>query len=526
MHRSPGEPWPRSSTGRWRGDADRVSALAGLVATSSQVAASSARSVKIQALAAYVAALDPADVADAVAFLSGVVPHGPLGVGWATLAERPDPSPASSLTIGEVSDIFDRLSALSGPGSTRERRREVDDLLGRATADEQDFLVALMMGEIRQGALEGLMVDAVARAASVPVATVRRAAMLDGRLWAVAAAAREGAAALDAVGLTLFRPVKPMLAQSAHDVSAALERTGPARVDWKLDGIRIQVHRRAGDVEVYTRNLNRVTDRLGGVVDAVLAMDVDTVVLDGEALFLDEESRPARFQDTAGRFSTEELDERGIRAFYFDLLHLDGDDLIDTPTSQRRRLLEEVAEGSTVPGREATDSEDAAAVMAEALAAGHEGVVVKAADAPYEAGRRGAGWIKVKPVHTLDLVVLGAEWGHGRRQGYLSNLHLGARHGDEFVMLGKTFKGLTDEILEWQTRRLQELETRRNGHVVYVRPELVVEIALDGVQVSTRYPGGVALRFARVRGYRPDKDPAEADTLDTVRAMGGLGPGG
>lgn len=349
--------------------------------------------------------------------------------------------------------------------------------------------------------------------------------MLNGHIWEVAEIARSrGEAGLTEVQLTLFRPLKPMLAQSAEDVGAAMDRTGPARIEWKIDGIRIQVHRHGGGVEIYTRNLNRVTDRLDGIVELVRRFPSQSFVLDGEALWLGDDGRPARFQETAGRFGTDELADRGLRPFFFDLLHLNGEDLLDRPLLARRAALEMLVSEFAVPGDEADQAEQAGSVLAQALQRGHEGVIVKAVDSVYEAGRRGSAWVKVKPVHTLDLVVLAAEWGHGRRQGWLSNLHLGARHGADFVMLGKTFKGLTDGLLAWQTEHLQQMEIRRTKGTVFVKPELVVEIALDGVQVSTRYPGGVALRFARVRGYRADKDPAQADTLDTVRAMGGLPP--
>jgi DNA ligase-1 len=496
-----------------------------LVRTSKQVAATRARREKIDRLAAFLRHLPSESVAPAVAYLAGVIPQGALGVGWATLKDAPGPSETPSLSIRQVVDTFDRLLSTSGPGSNTRRRTLIDGLMAPATEPEQRFLFGLMTGEIRQGALEGIMVDAVAKAAEVPVEAVRRATMLHGRIWEVAGLALTGGeTALKEIGLTLFRPIKPMLAQSADDLAAALERTGPAAVEWKLDGIRIQVHRLGETVQIYTRNLNPVTERLDEVVERIRALSCDTAVLDGEALTFDDRGRPARFQETAGRFGTEVMDGRGIRAFYFDLLHLDGTDLIDEPLTERRRLLEGLVGPDLIPQHITGSPEEAAGVLSDALAHRHEGVMVKALDSRYEAGRRGAAWIKVKPVHTLDLVVLAAEWGHGRRQGWLSNLHLGARGEDGFVMVGKTFKGMTDELLTWQTGRLQEIETRRTRSTVFVRPELVVEIALDGVQTSTRYPGGVALRFARVRGYRPDKEPGDADTIDTVRAMAGLRP--
>lgn len=496
-----------------------------LVDTSQKVGATRSRRSKIGHLAEYIRAVDPDSVLWAVAFLSGVVPQGALGVGWATIGTPPDPAPSPSLRIGDVVEVFDELIETSGPGATSRRKALVAGLLERATADEQRFLYGLITGEIRQGALEGIMVEAVAAAAGVAVGSVRRATMLTGRVWEAAGLAmRGGQEALSAVGLTLFRPVKPMLAQTAEDLTEAVGRVGDAAVEWKLDGIRIQVHRQGERVEVYTRNLNRVSDRLPEVGDLVRGFDGDNLVLDGEALYLDEDGRPARFQETAGRFGTEMMEGRGIRAFFFDVLHVGDRDVIDLPLRERRVLLEEIAGEHVIPHVAVADADAGQAVLDEALRHRHEGVMVKALDSPYEAGRRGAAWLKVKPVHTLDLVVLAAEWGHGRRQGWLSNLHLGARGKDGFVMVGKTFKGMTDALLAWQTEELQRRKARETQHVVYVRPELVVEVALDGVQVSTRYPGGVALRFARIRGYRPDKDPADADTIDTVRAMAGLPP--
>lgn len=503
-----------------------MSDLASLVATSRRVASTSSRRSKIDYLADYLASIeDGADIAPAVAYLSGVIPQGALGVGWATLGEPPAPASEPSLSVNDVVSTFDRLAATSGTGSNARRRRLVEDLMAAATVDEQGFLYGLIMGEVRQGALEGVMVEAVARAAGVDRELVRRGTMLNGRIWEVAELALTGGEeALGAISLTLFRPVKPMLAQSAESVGVALERMDEAAVEWKLDGIRIQVHRDGSRVEIFTRNLNPVTDRLPDIVDLVGSLDCTSAVLDGEALVLDESGSPARFQETAGRFGTEEMPDRGMQAFFFDLLHLDGTDLITRPLAERRERLERLAPANVIPHRRVEGEGGAAEVLEEALAHRHEGVMVKDLSSPYEAGRRGAAWVKVKPVHTFDLVVLAAEWGHGRRKGWLSNLHLGARGSDGFVMVGKTFKGMTDELLGWQTRRLQELEERRTRSAVFVRPELVVEVAVDGVQVSSRYPGRVALRFARVRGYRPDKDPGEADTIDSVRALAGLPP--
>ncbi|HSJ33738.1 MAG TPA: ATP-dependent DNA ligase [Acidimicrobiia bacterium] len=503
-----------------------MSLLADLVNTSRRVSSTSSRRNKIDYLADYLQGLDDAaEIAPAVAYLSGVIPQGALGVGGATLGEPPEPASDPSLTVADVVAAFDALATTSGAGSNQRRRLLTTSLMQAATADEQAFLYGLLLGEVRQGALEGIMVEAVARASDIPRDEIRRATMLNGRIWEVAHLALAGRPeALAAVELTLFRPVKPMLAQSADTVGAAMERMEEAAVEWKLDGIRIQVHREGDRVAIYTRNLNPVTDRLGDLADTIRELDCVSLVLDGEALVLDEAGGPARFQETAGRFGTEEMVDRGMQGFFFDLLHLDGEDLIDRPLAERRARLEALAPALLIRHSVVADGDTAADVLAESLAHRHEGVVVKDLSSRYEAGRRGAAWVKVKPVHTLDLVVLAAEWGHGRRRGWLSNLHLGARGADGFVMVGKTFKGLTDELLTWQTEKLQEIEARRTRSTVFVEPRLVVEIALDGVQVSSRYPGGVALRFARVRGYRPDKDPGEADAIDTVRAMAGLPP--
>jgi DNA ligase-1 len=372
------------------------------------------------------------------------------------------------------------------------------------------------------------MADAIAQAADVPAPTVRRSLMLVGDLGAVATAAlTSGSDGLAAFRLTLLQPIQPMLAQPATDLASALERFGEAAVEWKLDGARLQVHVQGDDVRAFTRNLADVTDRVPEVVEALQALSLDSAILDGEVIALDERGRPHPFQVTMSRFGS----RRGVEAlrdsvplspFFFDCLHLDGQDVLDLPARQRfAALAEPLPEELLVPRIETGDAKEAERFLADVLERGHEGVMVKALDAPYEAGRRGGGWLKVKPSHTLDLVVLAAEWGHGRRQGWLSNIHLGVRDADTggFVMLGKTFKGMTDEMLGWQTEKLLELETTRDGHVVHVRPELVVEVAFDGLQQSSRYPGGLALRFARVKGYRPDKSAAEADTIQRVRRL-------
>jgi DNA ligase 1 len=487
-----------------------------LVEVSTAVRATSARGGKVALLAGLLRRLEPSETPAAVAWLSGVLTQRQIGVGWAALRDAPAPAAEPSLTVAHVEDTFTRVGGLSGAGSQTARRDAVRELLARATEDEQRFLIALLLGDIGQGALAGVMTDAVAKAADLPRADVQRAVMLRGDLGAVAALAlADGAAGLQRVSLELLRPVQPMLAAPGDDLDAALERISPAAVEFKLDGIRVQVHRRGDEVRVFTRSLDDVTARVPEVVRAARELPTDAAVLDGEAIALRADGRPEPFQVTASAVGTGRL-----TALFFDVLHAGGEDLIDAPGAERFAALEElVPEAGRIPRALAADAHTARAVLDDALARGHEGVIVKSLEAPYAAGRRGAGWLKVKPRHTLDLVVLAVEWGHGRRRGLLSNLHLGARRGDGYVMLGKTFKGLTDTMLAWQTEHLLALEVAREGHVVHVRPELVVEIAFDGVQASTRYPGGVALRFARVLRHRPDKPAAEADTLDAVLAI-------
>jgi DNA ligase 1 len=496
--------------------------FAELVATSGAVGATRSRSAKIGLLADVLRRLEPGERDVAVSVLAGEPRQGRIGVGWATLAAlAPPPAAEASLTIGEVDAAVTELDDLTGAGSVAARQGVLDGLLGRCTAAEAEFLRRLLVGEVRQGALAGIVTDAVARAADVPADAVRRAAMLRGDLGQVAAIALgQGLDGLAAVRLEVLRPVLPMLAGTAPDVATAIAELGTCSVEWKLDGARVQAHRQGADVRLYTRNLNDVTERLPGVVEVVASLPAEALVLDGEVVGLDAEERPDRFQDTMSRFGRHDGAGRGLTAVWFDVLHLDGDDLLTRPLGLRLDALDRVAAPWRVRHVVTDDPAVAAELLAGSLAAGHEGVMVKAIGSPYEAGRRGAAWRKVKPVVTLDLVVLAAEWGHGRRRGWLSNLHLGARNpGGGFVMVGKTFKGLTDELLTWQTERLSELAVRTSSHVVEVRPELVVEIALDGVQASSRYAGGVALRFARVRRYREDKVAAEADTIDAVRAL-------
>jgi ATP-dependent DNA ligase I len=512
--------------------------LAELAQVSRAVADTRARLAKIEALATALRAATPHEAPIVVAYLSGELPQRQIGVGWAALRSAPPPAASPSLTIGDVDEAFTSIGAVAGKGSAGVRRELIGSLLSAATSDEQYFLVRLLSGELRQGALDGVMTDAVARAASVPVAQVRRAVMLRGSLPAVAGAALSGGSdALAGFGLLVGQPLKPMLAASAPSIEDALAKisdgVGPdddgaagaarAAVEWKLDGIRIQAHIGDGSVRLFTRTLDDITPRLPEVVAQLGKLGVRAAVFDGELIALRADGRPLAFQDTAARAASDVPAEAvPLSVFLFDVLHLDGTDLIDLPDEERHAALAGSVPAELLMPRLVTGSADEATeFFRDALAQGHEGVVVKALNAPYAAGRRGAGWIKVKPRHTLDLVVLAVEWGHGRRNGWLSNLHLGARDPETggWVMLGKTFKGLTDELLTWQTARLLELEDHRDDWTVYVRPELVVEIAFDGVQRSPRYPGGVALRFARVLRYREDKPAAEADTIEMVRAL-------
>jgi DNA ligase 1 len=549
--------------------------LSEVVDVSAAVTATSARTAKIEQIAALLGRVPPGEVSVAVAFLSGELLQGQIGVGYAAVGDllrapggaRPAAGPgagdggadaivggagppqaadAATLTLTDVDAAFGAIGAVTGPGSQAERRRLLTELFARATQREREFLVRLLAGDLRQGALEGVMTDAVAKAAGVPADEVRRAHQLGGSLPEVARAALGGAPrsaewALEALRgfmLRVGRPVRPMLAASAPDIAAALDRISPAAAEWKIDGIRIQVHRSGREVAVFTRTLDDITARVPEIAEAAMSLAVIDVILDGEAVALTPDGRPRPFQVTAARTASQGDVGRlrvqtPLTPFLFDLLHLDGTDLIDAPAGERHRLLSRIAPAALLTPRIVTaDPAVAEAFLADAVARGHEGVVVKSLDSPYRAGRRGSEWIKVKPRHTLDLVILAAEWGHGRRRGVLSNLHLGARDPETggLVMLGKTFKGLTDEMLAWQTTRLLELadpaqrwpegEDRREAYgVVWVRPELVVEIAFDGVQASRRYPGGLALRFARVLRFRPDKSPAEADTIDAVREI-------
>ena len=503
--------------------------LADLVSTSRRVGETRARSVKTGALAELLRRLGPQEIDIAVAFLSGHLRQGRIGLGPAAIrAARPGSAAAApSLSLLDVDIAFERMAGVSGAGSTAERTRLLSDLLRAATPDEQDFLVRLIFGELRQGALAGLMADALAAAAEIPADEVRRALMLAGELPSVALAVlTEGRPGLARFRLELFRPLQPMLAQPAGDVFEALERLGEADLELKLDGARVQVHKEGDLVRVYSRRGNEVTPAVPELVESVQALPAQQILLDGEVIALRPDGSPHPFQITMRRFGRKlDVDrlrqELPLTPFFFDVLHVDGRDLLDRPAGERFAALEEAVGGLAVPRRVTADPEEADAFFEEALRSGHEGIMAKAVDAPYEAGRRGFSWLKIKPAHTLDLVVLAVERGNGRRSGWLSNLHLGARDPENggFVMLGKTFKGLTDEMLAWQTRKFREIAIGDDGYTVYVRPEIVAEVAFSDVQESPHYPGGMALRFARVKRYREDKPATEADTVDTVRAI-------
>ncbi|MEU6065254.1 ATP-dependent DNA ligase [Streptomyces sp. NPDC047082] len=503
--------------------------LTRLAQVSREVAATAARSRKTALLAELFRDAEADDVPIVIPYLAGRLPQGRLGIGWKVLSRKVPPAAEPSLTVREADARLTELGKVSGPGSQAERARLIGELMGAATEDEQRFLFGLITGEVRQGALDAVAVEGLAAATGADAADVRRAVMLAGSLQTVARALlAEGPAALDRFRLTVGRPVLPMLAQTASSVAEAVGKLGACAVEEKLDGIRVQVHRDGDTVRVHTRTLDDITDRLPEVTSAALELTGDRFILDGEVISFDADGRPRSFQETAGRVGSrvdvaKAAEEVPVSPVFFDVLAVDGRDLLDLPFTQRHaelaRLVPEPmrVRRTVVSGpQEVTGAEE---FLAETLGRGHEGVVVKALDAPYSAGRRGASWLKVKPVHTLDLVVLAAEWGHGRRTGKLSNLHLGARNPDgTFAMLGKTFKGMTDAMLTWQTERLQELAVQDDGWVVTVRPELVVEIAYDGLQRSSRYPAGVTLRFARVVRYREDKRAEEADTVETLLA--------
>ena len=504
--------------------------LSQLTHTSESVAATRSRKQKTALLAELLRALRGEELEIGLAFLVGELRQGKIGLGWSMVRDAQGAEAASEaqLQLLEVDQTFAAIGAMTGAGSKGRKLEALRDLLRRSTEGEQRFLARLIGGEIRQGAQEGVLFEAVAAASELPAERVRRAAMLGGSLREVALAAlREGERGLERFQLEVMRPIQPMLAGAAEDAEQACAKLGRAAFEWKLDGARIQAHKQGEQVRVWSRKLHEVTAAVPEVVEAVRAFEAEELILDGEVLAFDERGRPQPFQVTMSRFGRK-LDVEAQRArtpltpVFFDVLYHDGAPLCDAEGTRRWETLERaLPESSRVRRVVSEDPEQARTFFAEALDRGYEGLVAKALEAPYEAGRRGARWLKLKPAHTLDLVVLAAEWGSGRREGWLSNLHLGARQAEsgDFVMLGKTFKGMTDATLERQTAELLARETRREGHVVHVRPELVVEIAFDGVQQSPQYPGGVALRFARLKRYRDDKRPAQADTLETVRAL-------
>ncbi|OLF15644.1 ATP-dependent DNA ligase [Actinophytocola xanthii] len=496
--------------------------LSDVVTTSAEVSSTRSRLAKVDALAGLLRRAGD-QVGTVVSFLIGTPRQGRIGAGWRTLVDlRVPPATEPGLTVAAVDETLGEVARTSGKGSAARRGALLGELFGAATEAEQTFLVRLLTGELRQGALEGVMLDAVATAAEVGKEEVRRAFMLSGRLPATAAAALTGGApALAEFGLRVGRAIRPMLASPGESLAEALGM-GACSVEFKLDGARIQVHKDGDEVHVFTRTLREITGSVPELVDLVRGLPCRTVVLDGETLALDDDGRPRPFQETMSRFGATNERELLLHPYFFDCVHLDGADLVDAPLRERNAALHRaVGDALVIPGALEPSEEEAEQVLADALDAGHEGVVVKSLESTYQAGRRGKAWRKIKPVHTLDLVVLAAEWGHGRRTGYLSNLHLGARDpdGGPPIMVGKTFKGLTDELLAWQTSEFPAYESHRTDWAVHLRPHLVVEIALDGVQVSPRYEGGVALRFARVVRYRPDKSPPEADTIDAVRAL-------
>ena len=504
--------------------------LGTLVDTSRRIAETSRRLEKISLLADLLRKVEPEEIPIAVSYLSGTLRQGKIGIGYAILRDaRPSASEAfPPLTLAEVDTAFERIATTTGPGSSGIRQELVRDLLSRANREESNFLFRLIIGELRQGSLEGIMIEALARAADVPVEKIRAAAMLSGDLSLAGRAALEkGSAGLDQFQIHILHPFQPMLAQTATDVGDALDSLGEAALEYKMDGVRIQAHKAGKDIRIFTRNLNDVTQAVPDLVEILLGISANNLVLDGEALALEKGGKPYPFQISMRRFGRK-LDVAEIRKtlpltpFFFDCLYLDGKSLMSQSEGERFAALQETVPPQYLIPRKITAERSAAgSFLAEALNAAHEGIMAKAPGAPYEPGIRSSSWLKIKPSHTLDLVVLAAEWGHGRRRGWLSNLHLGARDPEsgKFVMLGKTFKGLTDEMLDWQTKKLLELEISRDQWTVYVRPELVVEVVFNEIQSSPHYPAGMALRFARIRSYRPDKNPEQADTIDTVRSI-------
>jgi ATP-dependent DNA ligase I len=503
-----------------------------LAEASAAVAASSSRTHKIALMAELFSALQPDEIEPAVSFLSGSPRQGRIGLGYAAISAAGDVSPLDEAPVLTVLDVDAALSALAdvgGEGSARERVQQLSSLFRRATHAEQEFLRRLLYGELRQGALEGVVLEAVAKSAGVPAATLRRAVLMAGDLpTAARAALTGGAAALDAIAVRLLQPVRPMLADSADDVESALADLSDATVEYKLDGARVQIHKSGDVVRAFSRTLNDVTESVPEIVSVVRSLPAQELILDGEVIALADDGTPRSFQTTMRRFGrTRDVatlqGELPLTLFAFDCLFVNGASLLDDPLSRRIEALQDVAPAVAVPRVLRPTLEEAQAFAAAATERGHEGVMAKSLAAPYAAGRRGSAWLKIKQARSLDLVVLAAEWGHGRRRGWLSNLHLGARDpaSNGFVMLGKTFKGMTDAMLEWQTKELIAREVARDGITVFVRPELVVEVLFNEIQESSVYPGGLTLRFARVKRYRTDKGAADANTIDDVRRLAG-----
>lgn len=497
----------------------------------SQVASRSSRNEKLELLQELLAKVSGLEQEVLITLLSGELPSARLGVGPAAASQlaktRPEPAQRSSLTLLELRDHLERVAAMRGKGSVAGRQAALLALLANCGEQGQTFLLDLLGGGLRIGALAGVVEAAIARAADVAPESLRRAVTLSGSLaQAALAALGRGEEGLAAFKVQLFRPLAPMLASPAEDVAAVLQRSSPAFFERKLDGARVQVHRDQGEVKVYSRTMRDITVSVPEVVELALALPAGRLVLDGEVLSMDSSGRPRPFQETMRRFgrsapSRQQRKEVPLAPYFFDLLLLDDRELLAEPFATRREILEGLLSAQAlVEGAYFFDAALAEQFFAQTVTDGFEGVMAKNPQAPYQAGRRGADWLKLKPIHTLDLVVIAAEWGSGRRKGWLSNLHLAAPDGEgNLVMLGKTFKGLTDEVLAWQTEQLLGREVRREGGAIYVRPELVVEVAFNDLQVSPQYPGGLALRFARVRRYRPDKDVGQADTFETVRAL-------
>ncbi len=494
-----------------------------LAIASERLAATRSRLEKTRLLVEVLGVVDRSEVAAAVGWLVGEPTSGPLGVGPAQLwrLSRSEAPAEPTLTLAQVEEALHE-AARQPRGAALAR---VEAVFVRLTVTERTFFVGALTGSLRQGSLGGVMQLALAQLSGKSEAEVRRAVMLRGGV--VNAGRRLLGQEQDEAPATLelFRPIAPMLASHAASVDEALSRMGAseAAIEWKVDGVRAQVHKSGGRVAVFSRQGNDITEGCGPLLSAFESLGAGAAVVDGEIALVGADGKARSFQDSFSAIASKQVVREGdrLRAFLFDCLHRDGVDRIDQPLAERLEALQAIAPPELVVHRlRSRDVALARAFYAEALAAGHEGVVIKDLASPYQLGARGRAWQKVKEHTTVDLVVLAVEWGSGRRKGMLSNLHLGARRPDgTFCMVGKTFKGLTDEMLRWQTARLQELATDRGEHVVHVRPELVVEIRFNDVQRSPRYPGGIALRFARVVRHREDKPASEVEPLEALVAL-------